>query len=327
MSTVFSGIRPSGKLHIGNYLGAIKQWVELQKEHDCIYSIVDLHAITTPYEPDNFQETIKETAAAYLASGIDPEESIFFVQSEVKEHLELAWFLNCICPVGELERMTQYKDKSKSVKGSPKAGLLNYPVLMAADILVYKANLVPIGEDQQQHLELARDLARRFNNKFGETFEEPESYIPKVGARIMSLSNPENKMSKSGSEKGCIGLFDTEDEIRDKIMSAVTDSGKDIKYDPKKKAGVSNLLTIYSLFSDKEIKDLEKEFKNKNYGDFKKELADLIVEELNPFREKKKELLSKENYIDEILDVGAQKASKKASETIKEVKEKMGFIR
>ncbi len=324
---VFSGIRPSGKLHIGNYLGAIKQWVELQKEHDCIYSIVDLHAITTPYEPDNFQKTIKETAAAYLACGIDPKESIFFVQSEVKEHLELAWFLNCIAPVGELERMTQYKEKSRDLGGNPKAGLLNYPVLMAADILAYKATLVPIGEDQQQHLELARNLARKFNHQFGETFEEPESYIPKVGARIMSLSNPDNKMSKSGSEKGCIGLFDSEDEIRDKIMSAVTDSGKEIKYDPKKKAGVSNLLSIYSLFSDKEIKDLEKEFEGKNYGEFKKELADLVVEYLKPFRKKRKELLAKDGYIEEILDVGAQKASKKAFETLKEVKEKMGLKR
>ena len=324
---VFSGIRPSGKLHIGNYLGAIKQWVELQKEHDCIYSIVDLHAITTPYEPDNFQKTIKETAAAYLACGIDPKESIFFVQSEVKEHLELAWFLNCIAPVGELERMTQYKEKSRDLGGNPKAGLLNYPVLMAADILAYKATLVPIGEDQQQHLELARNLARKFNHQFGETFEEPESYIPKVGARIMSLSNPDNKMSKSGSEKGCIGLFDSEDEIRDKIMSAVTDSGKEIKYDPKKKAGVSNLLSIYSLFSDKEIKDLEKEFEGKNYGEFKKELADLVVGYLKPFRKKRKELLAKDGYIEEILDVGAQKASKKAFETLKEVKEKMGLKR
>lgn len=324
---VFSGIRPSGKLHIGNYLGAIKQWVELQKEHDCIYSIVDLHAITTPYDPDTFQSTIKETAAAYLASGIDPEESIFFVQSEVKEHLELAWFLNCLAPVGELKRMTQYKEKSQSIKGNPRAGLLNYPILMAADILTYKATLVPIGEDQQQHLELARDLARKFNYEFGETFEEPKSYIPKVGARIMSLSNPQNKMSKSGDEKGCIGLFDSEEEIRDKIMSAVTDSGKKIKYNPKEKAGISNLLSIYSLFSDKDIKKIEKEFENKNYGEFKKDLSDLVVKYLKPFREKRGELLSKEGYIDEILDAGAQKASKKAAKTLKEVKEKMDLIR
>ncbi len=324
---VFSGIRPSGKLHIGNYLGAIKQWVELQERHNCIYSIVDLHAITTPYDPETFQETIKETAAAYLASGIDPKESIFFLQSEVKEHLELTWFLNCIAPVGELERMTQYKDKGANIKGSPRAGLLNYPILMAADILTYKATLVPIGEDQQQHLELARDLARKFNHEFGEIFEEPESYIPKIGARIMSLSNPENKMSKSGSEKGYIGLFDSEDKIRDKIMSAVTDSGEKIKYDPKKKAGVSNLLSIYSLFSEKKIKDLEKEFKNKNYGEFKKELADLLVGCLKPFKEKKEELLSKEGYIDDVLDVGAQKASQEAIKTLKEVKEKMGLIR
>lgn len=323
---VFSGIRPSGQLHIGNYLGAMRQWIKLQEIHDCIFCIVDLHAITTPYEPEELPENIKEAAIVYLAAGIDPEKSTFFVQSKIKEHSELAWLLGTIIPTGDLLRMTQYKEKSQELREGPKAGLLNYPILMAADILLYQAELVPVGKDQQQHVELAREIARKFNRKFGKTFKMPEVFLPKMGAKIMSLENPRKKMAKSEGKESYIALLDSSKTIKEKIMKAVTDPGKEIKYDPQRKPGISNLLTIYSLFSEKSLKEIEKEFKGKGYEEFKKSLAQLLIEKLEPFKIKQKELLKKEEYLQKILDEGAKKAKVLAQSTMKEVSQKMGLI-
>jgi tryptophanyl-tRNA synthetase len=323
---IFSGIQPSGAIHIGNYLGALKQWAELQEKNECIFCVVDLHALTVPYDPKKFQECILEKAVAYLAAGIDPEKSIIFIQSQVKEHAELAWLLNCVTPEGDLRRMTQYKEKAKKYEKNLNAGLLNYPILMAADILLYQTEIVPVGEDQQQHVELTREIARRFNQKFGETFKIPEAKLPEMGAKIMSLQNPEKKMSKSDSIDSYIGLFDEPEEIKNKIARAVTDTGKNIKYDPKEKPGVSNLLTIYSLFSDLTIKDIEKKFKNKGYADLKKQLADLLIEKLEPFRRKRKELLQREVYVREILNHGAKRAEVIAQATMQTIKTKMDLL-
>ena len=322
---VFSGIQPTGTIHIGNYLGAIKQWIELQEKNKCVFCIVDLHALTVPYDPKKLQELILEKAIAYLAAGVNPEKSIIFVQSQVREHAELTWLLNTVTPLGELGRMTQYKEKSKKFKSNLNAGLLDYPVLMAADILLYQTDLVPVGEDQAQHVELTRTIARKFNQRFGETFNIPEVKLPKMGARIMSLINPTKKMSKSDPWESYIGLFDEADEIKQKIMKSVTDTGKIIKYNPEKKAGISNLLTIYSLFSGKTIKELERKFKTKGYADFKKSLTEVLVNSLEPFRRKRKELLSREVYVKEILEQGRKRAEILAQSTMNEVRKKMGL--
>lgn len=322
---IFSGIQPTGALHIGNYLGAIKQFLELQKDNDCVFCIVDLHAMTIPYDPKVMQKNVLDAAACYLASGLDPEKAILFVQSKVPEHTELAWILNTVVSLGDLMRMTQYKDKSKQFKQEAGAGLLNYPILMAADILLYKTQLVPVGKDQEQHVELARTIARKFNQKFGQTFVEPKVKLAKEGAKIMSLTDPKKKMSKS-IPQGCLYLFDEPEIIKKKIMSAVTDMGKQIKYDPIKKPGISNLLTIYSLFSGKSIKDLEKKFKGQGYAKFKAKLADLLIKELEPLRKKRKELLSRQVYIKEILDQGEKKAKTIAQETMAEVRKKTGLV-
>jgi tryptophanyl-tRNA synthetase len=321
---IFSGIQPTGALHIGNYLGMLKQSFELQKENDCIFCIVDLHAITIPYDQKLLPKNILGTAASYLSAGINPEKSILFVQSQIREHSELCWLLNTITPVGELFRMTQYKDKSKQFKKEINAGLLNYPLLQAADILLYKTDLVPVGKDQEQHIELSRTIARKFNQRFGKTFIEAETKTPKIGARIMALSDPKKKMSKS-MPSGCLYLFDEPKIIRKKIMAATTDLGKEIKYDSKKKPGIANLLTIYSLFSETPINELEKKFKAANYAKFKQKLADLLVEKLEPLRKKQSELIKREVYVKEILEKGADKARTIARSTIKEVKEKMGL--
>jgi len=323
---VFSGIQPTGTLHIGNYLGAIKQWLLLQEQNECIFCIVDLHALTVPFNPKNLQDSILEKAVVYLAAGINPEKSIIFVQSQVKEHSELAWLLNTVTPLGDLTRMTQYKEKSKKFKENLNAGLLDYPVLMAADILLYQTDLVPVGEDQKQHVELARTIARRFNQKFGDVFKIPETRIPKSGARIMSLQNPAKKMSKTDPRESYIGIFDEPEEIKEKIMKAVTDTGKTIKYDPEKKAGISNLLMIYSLFSGKTIKELEKKFKEKGYSEFKKSLSELLIDSLESFRRKKKELLTREVYVREILSQGQRRAQVIAQSTMADVRKKMGLI-
>jgi len=323
---VFSGIQPTGTIHIGNYLGAIKQWIELQEKAECVFCIVDLHALTAPYNPKNLQSLIFEKVIAYLAAGINPEKSIIFVQSQVKDHTELTWLLNTVSPIGDLLRMTQYKEKAKKFKENLNAGLLNYPILMAADILLYQTDVVPVGEDQKQHVELTRTIARKFNQRFGETFKIPEVKLPKMGAKIMSLTEPAKKMSKSDSQESYIGLFDEPEVIKEKIMKATTDTGKVIKYDPEKKAGISNLLTIYSLFSNKSIRDIEKKFKGKGYADFKKSLAELLINYLEHFRRKRKELLQREVYVKEILEKGRKRAQLIAQSTIQEVKKKMGLL-
>ncbi len=322
---VFSGIQPTGDIHIGNYLGAIKQWVELQQNYECIFCIVDLHALTAPYDPKTLKKLILEKAITYLAAGIDPEKSIIFVQSQIPEHTELTWLLNTVTPVGDLTRMTQYKEKSKKFKQNLNAGLLNYPILMAADILLYQTDIVPVGEDQKQHVELTRTIARKFNQRFGQTFKVPEVRLPKTGARIMSLTNPTKKMSKTDKPESYIGLFDTPEQIKEKIMKAVTDTGKVIKYDLKKKPGISNLLTIYSLLSGKTIKELEKKFKGRGYAEFKKSLTELVIDSLEPFHRKRKELLSREVYVREILEQGRKRAQILARSTIQEVRKKMGL--
>lgn len=323
---IFSGVRPTGELHIGNYLGAIKNWFSLQEKNECVFCIVDLHALTTPFNPKELQKNILEIAITYLAAGLNPEKSIIFVQSQVKEHTELAWLLGTITPMGELKRMTQFKEKAKKHPEHINAGLLNYPILMAADILLYQTETVPVGKDQQQHVEIARDTARRFNRKFGKTFKEPQVMLPKTGQKIMSLQNPKKKMSKTGEQRSYIGLFDEPEEIEKKIMAAVTDTGKIIKYNPKKKPGISNLLTIYSLFSEKSIKETEKQFKDAGYEKLKKSLSKLLIDSLEPFRRKKKELLSREVYIEEILKQGAERARIIAQSTMEEVRKKMGLI-
>jgi tryptophanyl-tRNA synthetase len=321
---IFSGIRPTGELHIGNYLGAIKQWVRLQEENECFFCIVDYHAITTPFKPEEMERNIFDTLIAYLAAGLDPKKCTIFVQSHVKEHTELAWILGTITPLGDLKRMTQFKEKSKKHPEYVNAGLLNYPLLMAADILLYKTDLVPVGKDQVQHVELTREIARRFNKMFGKVFKEPKVLLSE-GEKIMSLQNPKKKMSKTDDPKGCILLFDTPEEIEKKIMRAVTDLGKEIKYDPVKKPGISNLLKIYSIFSEKPIKELEKKYNGQGYEEFKRDLAKLLIKKLEIFRKKKKELEKRRVYLKEILKRGAERAEKIAKLTMKEVREKMGL--
>ena len=326
---IFSGIQPTGSLgalHIGNYLGAIKQWIELQEKNECLFCIVDLHALTVPYKVEELQEIILERAIIYLAAGINPEKSIIFVQSAVKEHTELTWLLNTVTPSGDLLRMTQYKEKAKKFNQNISAGLLNYPILMAADILLYQTDIVPVGQDQKQHVEIARTIARKFNQRYGQTFKIPEVKLPKLGAKIMSLTEPTKKMSKSDQPETYIALFDEPEIIKQKIMKAVTDTGKILKYDIQKKPGISNLLTIYSLFSDKTIKDLEKKFKGRNYAYFKKELSDLLILKLEPFRQKRKEFFNREVYVKEILNQGKKRAQIIAQSTIQDVRQKMGLV-
>ncbi len=325
---IFSGIQPTGELHIGNYLGAIEQWKEMQKEHECIFSIVDLHALTSDYDPDEMKERVINTAIVYLAAGIDPEKATIFVQSEVKEHTELCWYLSTITSIGELERMTQYKEKSEKKKKRSNAGLLTYPVLQAADILLYDTEKVPVGEDQIQHIELSRDIAKKFNNRFGKTFKIPTHELSETGARIMSLKNPKNKMSKSGKRGNAISLFDSPEEIEKKVMSAVTDTDNKIEYNPKDKPAISNLLVIYSKFNNQSIKESEKELKDANYKEFKERLAETLIESLAPFRKKKKELESRrEVYVEEILSQGNRKARSYASSKIVQVRRNMGLIK
>jgi len=323
---ILSGIQPTGSIHIGNYLGAIKHWVNLQEKADCIFFIADLHSLTIPYNSSALQKNILDAAIAHLAVGIDPSKSILFVQSQVKEHAELCWLLTTITPIGDLQRMTQYKEKAKQFRKDINAGLLNYPILQAADILLYQADLVPVGKDQLQHIEFARTIARRFNSRFGKTFKEPTGQIPKVGARVMSLNNPKQKMSKSLGPQSYISLFENPEEIQTKIMAAVTDTGKNIKYDPERKPGISNLITIFSLFSEKSIKGIEEAFQNKGYAEFKKSLAKLLIDSLEPFRKKKKELDQREVYVKEILTQGAKRAQIIATSTIAGVRKKMGLV-
>jgi len=320
---IFSGIKPSGSLHLGNYLGAIKQWVELQEKVDeAIYCVVDLHAITVPQKQKELKENILSVAAWYIAFGLDPKKSKIFIQSSRPEHAELAWILSCFTKMGELSRMTQYKDKSGKNPEAVSAGLFNYPVLMAADILLYNATIVPVGEDQKQHVELTRNIAERFNFHFGPTFVVPKPLIQKETARIMSLDNPLKKMSKS--DKSGIGLSDTAEEIRDKIKRAVTDSGNEIKAGPGKPA-MTNLLNIYSAVTEKSVNDLEEKYQGKGYGQFKSELAQAIIDFLKPIQEKHRELLKDKNKLIDVLKEGADSLEEPAQNLLKEVKEKIGL--
>ena len=323
---IVTGIRPVGELHIGNYLNTVKQYAELQEKNECVFFIADLHGITTPYQPKTYSKEVIEKTIDILATGLNPEKCIIYVQSQIKEITELAFLLSIVTPVGDLKRMTQFKEKSKKYPKYVNAGLLNYPILMAADILIYQADLVPVGKDQQQHLELARTITRRFNNQFGKTFKEPEALILKTSAKIMSLQEPKKKMSKSDLDQTRINIFDEPEILRKKIMAAVTDTGKSIKYDLKKKPGISNLLTIYSLFSNESIKKIEIKFKGKGYAYFKNNLTNLLIDKFEPFRRKRKELLAREVYVKEILEQGLKRAEVLTKTTMEEVRKKMGLI-
>lgn len=326
---VFSAVAPSGNLHIGNYLGAIELWLGLQENKDrrCIFSIADFHALTIYQPPQKLREKILETAMIYLAAGVDPKKSIFFIQSHVSEHAELAWILNTITKIPELELMTQFKEKAKEFRKLLNVGLFDYPVLMASDILLYKTNFVPVGEDQKQHLEFARMIARRFNKIYGETFVIPEAIIKKQSAKIKGFDNPEKKMSKSAKNPyNYIALLDSPDLIRDKIKKATTDSGSEIIYDAEKKPGISNLLIVYSLFSGKSIKELEKEYQGIGYGKFKKNLAEVVVDFFSPFQKRFRDLENNKDFVEKILAEGAEKAGVLARETMEEVKNKVGLL-
>lgn len=321
---IFSGIQPSGNLHLGNYLGAIKNWVELQDKYDPIFCVVDLHAITVPQKPKELRQKTIEVAKTYLAAGIDPEKSTIFVQSRVPEHTELAWILNTITKLPELERMTQFKDKSQQHDQNINAGLFNYPVLMAADILLYDTNVVPVGEDQVQHIEIARTLARRFNQMFGETFTVPEPYVVQEGMRIMGLDDPTKKMSKSAeSAFNYISLTDDPDTVREKIKKAVTDSEKEIRYLDDKPA-IKNLINIFSLLDNIKPKEIEDIYRDKRYSEFKTDLAETIVGFLEPFQEKYNAI--EDNEVLKILEEGRLKAKELAEKKMEDVREKMGLL-
>lgn len=334
MKTILSGIQPSGKLTLGNYLGAIKNFVDLQntyassnEEVNFFIFIADLHSITVFQDPVELRKNIKSILASYLACGLDPKKVCLFIQSEVPEHAELGYLLQCITYIGELERMTQYKDKMQKQVAGVSSALLTYPVLMAADILLYNADYVPVGDDQKQHLEMTRNLAERFNTRFGDTFTVPEPIIAKIGAKIMSLQDPSKKMSKSDPvEKSCIYLLDPENVIRKKISSAVTDSESIVKYDVINKPGISNLMTIMSCVTNQSLEEIEKEFEGKGYGEFKKAVGDAVVNHLSPIQARYYELINSP-ILDEILDEGRSKASYFAKKTMRKVHNRMGIGR
>lgn len=323
---IFSGIQPSGELTLGNYLGAIKNWVKLQNEYDCFFCVVDLHAITVRQEPKDLRQRTLEVLAIYIASGIDPEKNTLFIQSHVPAHSEAAWLLNCYTYIGELGRMTQFKDKSQKLGESIGAGLFNYPVLMAADILLYQTDLVPVGSDQKQHLELARDIAQRFNSTYSETFIVPNPYIAQNGARIMDLQEPSKKMSKSGENpNGYILIMDPPEVIRKKISRAVTDSIGMVKFTDEQ-PGVKNLMTILSTITGQSMEDIEKKYEGQGYAQFKKDVAEVIICELEPIQKKVKEILGDKTYLENIYKNGAEKASYVANKTLRKMQKKIGFI-
>jgi tryptophanyl-tRNA synthetase len=325
MKKVLSGIAPSGQLTIGNYIGAMVNYIKMQHEHRCFYMVVDLHAVTVPQDPIALRENSESVAALYLAAGLDPNKASIFMQSHVPAHAELGWLLTTLSYMGELERMTQFKDKSEG-KESVGTGLFTYPALMAADILLYNADLVPVGEDQKQHLELTRDLAHRFNQRFGQTFQIPEPFIPKVGGRIMSLDDASKKMSKSNPNPASfIALLDPPDVIRKKISRAVTDSGKEVKYDLANKPEISNLISIYTHCSQLSIAEIETMYEGQGYGTFKKDLAEQVVAELEPIQQKYHEIRAS-GEIKAILRQGAEKAMEMANPKLREAKQKMGFL-
>lgn len=327
---LLSGIQPSGVMTIGNYIGAMKNWVRLQDEYQCLFSLVDLHAITVPQDPEALRNRSLDFVALYLACGIDPDKSIVFIQSHVPQHSELAWVLNCHSYMGELSRMTQFKDKAQKQGENISVGLFDYPVLMAADILLYQTKVVPVGDDQKQHLELTRDIAERFNRKYGDNiFTIPEPYIPPkaAGGRIMSLQEPTKKMSKSDDNpNNYVSLLDDPKKIIKKFKKAVTDSGDEIKYDPENKPGVSNLLTLYSVFSGKSIEEVEKHFEGKMYGHLKVELGELVAETLAPVQEEFKRIREDEAALLTLLHEGASKARELAQPTLEKVHHALGFV-
>ena len=320
---IFSGAQPTGNVHLGNYLGALKNWVALQHEYESFFCIVNLHAITVTHDPKQLVESTRNLTRIYLAVGIDPQVSTVFVQSDVPEHAELTWVLNCVARVPELERMTQYKDKAKKQQENVTVGLLDYPVLMAADILLYQTDLVPVGHDQKQHLELTRDIAIRFNRDFGETFRIPDGYIPKLGAKIMSLANPQKKMSKSDDDANSrIMLMDDRDTVVRKFKRAVTDSGTEIRFDESRPA-INNLLEIYHLMTGKSQAEIEDHFAGKGYAQLKGDLADATVEFLTPIQQRVREIT--DDQLDQILEQGREKASQIARVTLQQVFERTGL--
>lgn len=322
---VFSGIQLTGNIHIGNYLGAIQHWVASQAEFDNIFCIVDLHAITVPQDPQILNAKIREVAGLLFAAGIAPRLSVVFVQSHIPAHAELAWILNCFIPMGWMGRMTQFKEKSKEMKKQVSVGLFDYPALMAADILLYETDLVPVGEDQKQHVELTRDVARRFNSIYGETFKVPEPIIPEIGARIMGLDDPTKKMSKSKARSDhAIHLLDSPDAIRSKIMRATTDSLREVRFD-ESRPGIYNLLVIYELFTGLSRSDIEARFEGKGYEDLKRELAEVIIDGLRPLQARYRELTADVTHIDSLLAKGASKVRPIAEKTLNTVKDTVGF--
>jgi tryptophanyl-tRNA synthetase len=323
---IFSGIQPSGSLTLGNYIGALKNWVSLQEEYDSYYCIVDMHAITVPKEPKDLRKNTLEVLANYISAGLDPEKNTLFIQSHVPEHAELSWVLNCYTYFGELSRMTQFKDKSKKNSSNINAGLFDYPVLMASDILLYQTDLVPVGEDQRQHLELSRDIAERFNNRYSPTFKVPEPYISKVGAKIMSLQDPESKMSKSDdNENGYILLNDSPDKIMKKFKRAVTDSVGEINYTDDQ-PGIKNMITIYSKLTDKSVDDILQDYSGKGYAELKEDTAEVVIESLRHIREESEKLVKDKTYLEKIYREGAEKARYSAMKTLRKVHKKIGFI-
>lgn len=324
---ILSGIQSTGNLHLGNYLGAIKNWEKMQEEYDCNYMIANLHTLTVRNDPETLRNNTLNLLALYIAAGINPEKSNIFIQSQVAAHAELAWVLDCYTYMGELSRMTQFKDKSAKHADNINAGLFTYPVLMAADILLYQADLVPVGEDQKQHLEITRDIAERFNSIYGETFKIPEAYVTKTAARVMGLQNPTSKMSKSSTDPNdCIFLTDDTDTIMKKIKRAVTDSENIVRYDKENKPGISNLMSIYGAITGKTNEDIEKEFEGKGYGDFKTKVAECVIEELRPIQEKYKSLIENPKYLEDIYTKGAERARITAETTLRDVYEKIGLI-
>lgn len=324
---ILSGIQSTGKLTLGNYLGAINNWVQMQEEYDCYYMIANLHSLTIRNDPETLRNNTLKVLAMYVAAGLDPEKNTIFIQSQVKEHAELGWILDCYTYMGELSRMTQFKDKAEKHADNINAGLFTYPALMAADILLYQANLVPVGQDQQQHLEITRDIAERFNKLYGKTFTIPEGYYGKASAKIMGLQDPTAKMSKSATNPNDVILLEDEpDVIIKKFKKAVTDSENKVRFDPENKPGVSNLMQIYSSITGLKMEEIEKEFENSGYGDFKTKVAETAVAKLEPIQKKYKELLENKEYLEKIYTEGANRARKLASKTLDEVKERIGIL-
>ncbi len=324
---ILSGIQATGKLTLGNYLGAIDNWVKMQEKYDCYYMIANLHTLTVRNNPEELKNNTLKILAIYIAAGLDPDKNTIFIQSQVKEHAELGWILDCYTYMGELSRMTQFKDKSAKHADNINAGLFTYPVLMAADILLYQADLVPVGEDQRQHLEIARDIAERFNKLYGKTFVIPDAYVRKESARIMGLQDPESKMSKSATNLNDVVFLEDEPEIiLRKFKKAVTDSENKIKFDPKNKPGVSNLMQIYSSVTGKSMDEIESEFEQKGYGDFKTVVANSVIDKLKPIQEKYKEILNNKKYLEKVYTKGAENARKLASGTLEDVKRKIGIL-